>query len=223
MGVMATSRRRSRARPKKTISRSRRKPYAIAASPHALGNPLAISMPPRLLPAQQARVIIENGKWQHRLWTWCVFLSIFSLLLVTLFDLVGPRLWGWTLTPTRMRVLATLDMLSLGVLLLEMGTQFRYAKNKVLFLKHNWFIILALLPLGVLVRALRAFEGLEALRVFQVFGKFGELGVVVPNLDLPFIQPMLAPLAGLVQAISKWTGLGELFELLARILARLSR
>jgi len=180
-------------------------------------------MPPSSLPSAQARVIIEHGRLQHRLWTLCVVLSIFSLLLVTMFELVGPRLWGWTLSHSRERVLMQLDMLALGVLVLEMGTQFRVAKNKILFLKQNWFIILALLPLGVFVRALRVFEGLEALRVFQMFGKIGELQGVVPNLDLPFLTSILAPLAGAVRAFLQWSGLGELFELLTRLIARLSR
>jgi len=180
-------------------------------------------MPHPLLPAAEARAIVEHGKRQHRLWTWCVALAIFALLLVTLFDLVGPRLWGWTLSASRQRVLAQLDLLALGVLLLEMGAQFNVSKNKVLFLRKNWFLILALLPLGVLVRALRAFEGLEALRVFQAFGKLGELNVVAPSLDLPFLSPILEPFASMFGAISRWTGLGELIELVSRLFARLSR
>ena len=180
-------------------------------------------MPHPLLPASQARRIVEHGRLQHRLWTWCVALAIFSLLLVTLFDLVGPRLWGWTLSVSRERVLAQLDLLSLGVLVLELGTQFNAAKNKILFLKQNWLLILALLPLGVLVRALRAFEGLEALRVFQIWGKIGELKVVVPTLDVPFLSPVLEPLAAVLRTVSQWTGLDELLELISRMILRLSR
>lgn len=180
-------------------------------------------MPPSTLPAHKARIIIEHGRLQHRLWTWCVVLSIFGLLLVTLFDWIGPRLWGWTLTPSRERVLMQLDMLALGVLILEMGTQFRFAKNKVVFLKANWLIILALLPLGVMVRALRVFEGLEALRVFQMWGKLGELKVVVPTLELSFLAPVFIPMVGPMRSFWQWSGLGELFELINRMLAKLSR
>lgn len=184
---------------------------------------MAVPLPHPALPIQQARIIVEHGRRQHRLWTWCVALAIFALLLVTLFDWIGPAFWGWTISPSRARVLAQLDLLALGVLILEMATQFKSAKNKVLFLQKNWLLVLALLPFGALIRAFRVFEGLEAVRVFQMWGKVGELRVVAPNLEIPFLSPILSPFAAAIRSFSQWSGLDELLELVSRLVSSFSR
>jgi hypothetical protein len=75
---------------------------------------------------------------------------------------------------------------------LELVQGYRHAKNKILYLKNNWIMILAVLPIGAVVRLGRAFEGLvileeiASLRALQVMTKFKELSWILPSLELPY-------------------------------------
>ncbi len=190
---------------------------------HSFGNPFAIPWPSSALPPKTAQRIVALGRIQHRLWSWTVVLALVLLVIVSFFELAP--LFGWWPPPTaaRERLLEQADLTALLVLVLEMIAQYRAARNKALFVRHNWFLILALLPFGVLLRASSLLEGARAVRAVQVWGKMDELRLVLPSMDVPLFTPLIVWGENAAHLFTQWTGWNEFVELLANISRRMFR
>lgn len=152
---------------------------------HQLGNPLAISFSHTHLSYVKAQRLAALKRWQHHLWSLALALTIvlfFSLSLLELDE--GITRWLPAPSAAMREFLFRADLMAIGIFALEFGAQYRQYKNKMLFFKHNWLGIVAILPIGLFARATRIFEGVEAFRAMQLAGKFNELSVVLPNLEL---------------------------------------
>ncbi len=189
----------------------------------SFGNPFAVPWPSSALSPQAAQRIVSLGRIQHRLWTWTLALALLLLVLVSFFELAPIA--GWLPHPSAARegLLEQADLTAMLVLVLEMAAQYRSASNKALFMRQNWFLILALLPFGILLRAASLLEGARAVRVVEAWGNVDELRVVLPSLDIPLFSPLVAWGESMARMLSQWTGLNEVIELLANISGRLFR
>ncbi len=215
-----TLRKRSLVQRKLKLARARRAERKMFAHESEMGNPLAVPWPSGVDSAT-ARRIVELGRLQHRLWSWTVALSLIALVIVTLLEF-GPLLFGWhALSPARERLVSQVDLSALFVLFLEVFAQFRAAKNKLLFLRTHWLLILAILPLGVLIRASRVLEGLSAIRALQVWGKLDELHAIIPELEIPILVAALVWLEGALSRFARWSGLKDFSELVTSVYARM--
>ncbi len=181
---------------------------------------MAVAWPSGLDSVSAGR-IVSLGRLQHRLWTWAVALSLLALVTVSIFDF-GPMLFGWPPAgAARERLLAQTELTALLVLGVELATQFRAAKNKLLFLRTHWLLILAVLPLGVLLRAFRVLEILSSVRAVQMWGKVGELHEMAPALNVPILNTFVSWGDGIARSVSRWSGMDEFFELLSRLVQKL--
>jgi hypothetical protein len=152
-----------------------------------------------------------------------VALALALLMIVSFFELAPMFGWGQPPSGARERLLQQADFTAILVLVLEMAAQFRAARNKALFVRHNWFLILALLPFGVLLRASSLLEGAQAIRVVQAWGKMDELRVVLPSLNVPLFSPLAVWGENAARLFSQWTGWNDFVELLASLSGRLFR
>ena len=193
------------------------------AHPHAFGNPLAVKWPSSALSPEKANRIVILSRIQHRLWTWTVALAILLLLLVAAIELAPMIGWGLQPSASRAQLLEQADLTALVVLVLELAAQYHSARNKALFLRQNWLLILALLPFGVFMRAASLLESARAIRAVQTWGKLDELRVVVPSLEVPLVSPLVVWGENGASMISQWAGWGEFTELLGRISGIFSR
>jgi hypothetical protein len=181
---------------------------------HNIANPLAVQWPSKINP-EVARKIFFLSRLQHKLWSITLALAIIALLIVSLLDL-GPVLFGWDpVSHSRERVLAQTEITALGVLFLEVAAQFKAAKNKILFLRTHWLLVLAILPLGVLFRAVRTLEIFSSLRTLQFLGKIDELRQLAPN--IPIFGGIILAGDGVARKISDWLGFREFRELLSHL------
>ncbi|VVB57163.1 Uncharacterised protein [uncultured archaeon] len=211
---------KSGSRPRAPSARQNRAERRSFAHEYEMGNPMAVPWPSGLDPAA-ARRIVELGRLQHRLWSWTVALSLLALVLVTLIEF-GPLLWGWAPPSAgRERVISLVDLTSLLVVFLEVFTQFRAAKNKLLFLRTHWLLILALLPIGALIRASRVLESLNAVRALQVWGKLDELRDLLPELEIPIVVAAVVWLEQAIERFANWSGLKDFSELVSRVYERM--
>ncbi|MCL6088739.1 MAG: hypothetical protein M1530_01070 [Candidatus Marsarchaeota archaeon] len=216
----SSSQPRARAAKKRASARPARKFSLSAPNGRELGNPMAVAWPSGLDSVSAGR-IVSLGRLQHRLWTWAVALSLLALVLVSVFDF-GPMFFGWPPTgAARERLLAQTELTALLVLAVELAAQFRAAKNKLLFLRTHWLLILAVLPLGVLLRAFRVLEIFSGVRAVQMWGKMGELHELAPALNVPILNAFVSWGDGITRSVSKWSGLGEFIELLSRLGSKL--
>lgn len=190
---------------------------------YSLGNPFAVPWPTSAISPQAAQRIVSLGRIQHRLWGVTLALALVLLVVVSFFELAP--LFGWAPQPSAARasLLEQADLTALLVLVLEMIAQYRSARNKALFLRQNWFLILALLPFGVILRAASLLEGARAVRVVEAWGNVDELRVVLPSLDIPLFSPLVVWGENAARLFSQWSGLNEVVELLAKIPGRLFR
>ncbi len=155
-------------------------------------DPFEIQMPPQWLGAKTCNKIMRLKKVQYALWGWTVALAIILLLIVTAFELLIDFGVMTSINHAYHEILQTADIVAIMIIGLELVQGYRHAKNKILYLKNNWIMILAVLPIGAIVRLGRAFEGLvileeiASLRTLQVMTKFRELSWILPSLELPY-------------------------------------
>ena len=155
-------------------------------------NPLGVpDIPKSYLSFESTKKILAYKHLQYSLWGVAVALSIFLLLSVATTEILSE----FQILPhpslAHSQALEYADALAIGIILIELATGFKHAKNKILFLKHNWLAIIAIFPFGLFVRAGRIFEGLyileelALLRPLQVATKFRELQILIPAIELP--------------------------------------
>ncbi len=205
-----------------SIAKNKIKPFLAKltkprAHPHAFGNPLAVSWPSNALPPEKAKRIVLLSRIQHRLWTWTVALAIILLLLVAFIELAPSFGFGPHPSSSRAQLLEQADLTALLVLILELAAQYHSARNKAVFVRQNWFLILALLPLGIFLRAASLLEGARAVRAVQAWGKLDEMRVVLPSLDVPLFSPLVVWGENGANLVSKWAGWDEFKELTGRV------
>ena len=159
------------------------------------------------------------------MWGWAVALSILLLLSITTIELLSD--YGAISSPTEAHheLMRNGDVLAIFIIALELAHGFSRAKNKALYLRQNWIAILAILPLGVIVRIGRAFEGfvileeIASLRTLQMAGKFGELRSIIPALEAPaevnilVLEPLAARLSPIMRGTASIAfGLAKVFD-----------
>jgi len=170
---------------------SKRKVHVSRHAQKKFEDPLEISLPPKWMGAEKCREIISLRKLQYRMWGWTVALAILLLLSVTTIEILSDYNVISSPTLVHQDVMRNGDVLAIFIIALELTHGFSRARNKALYLRQNWIAILAILPLGMIVRIGRAFEGLAileeiaSLKTLQMAGKFGELRSVVPALEMP--------------------------------------
>jgi len=175
-------------------SNSRKKTNAKEESHSHFANPMGVElpkMPKSYLSFESTKKILKYKRLQYSLWGVAVALSIFLLLSVATTEILSEFQIFPHPSPEHLKVLEYADMLAIGIILIELGTGFRQAKNKILFLKHNWLAIIAIFPFGAFVRTGRIFEGLyileelSLLRPLQAATKFRELQLLIPAIEFP--------------------------------------
>lgn len=185
-----------------------------------LGDPLQVPLPPSWLSNSQCAKIISLKRSQYKLWGWAVALALLLILSATLIELLLSFGALGGMGHAYVANLELASMFAIGILGLELASSFWKAKDKIIFIKHNWIIILAILPIGIIARAGKAFEGLalleelSSLRALQAAFKVGELRAILPALELPFGAG--TQLASIASNVLK--SLGESYELAQKLM-----
>lgn len=170
---------------------------------HSVGNPLAIAHPGPLLPYHESRRILSLRRFQYRLWS--VVLALAILLFFALSFIEIGESWFHLLPPpsnSHAELMFWADLLAIGIFALEFWALYRQYTNKMLFLRHNWLGILAILPIGLLLRGARVVESIESLRALQLAGKLDEMAVVFPGVSIFRSEKSILSLHALSAAIS---------------------
>lgn len=176
---------------KKRITKTLDAKAGSKKSKKKFANPLAIPLPPSYIPYKRSKEILMYKKLQHKLWGWAVALAILLMISVTVIELASDFGLIVHISHNHHELLINAELLSILVIGLELYSQFKAAKNKILFLKQNWLVILAILPIGLIFRAGRIFEGVKivesigSIRAFQVAAKADELRAILPVLEIP--------------------------------------
>lgn len=196
-----------------------------------LGNPLAVSsLQIRLSPAQAHR-LLQLRRWQHRLWSLLLALTIVLFFILSIIELDEGITHLLPAPAESMReFLFWADLAAISVFVIEFGAQYRQYKNKMLFFKHNWLGLVSIVPMGFLFRAARVVEGVEAVRTLQMAGKMNELGVVLPDIRLAGDARVALPRINLADAMLHVQGglahfnvVTDFIDLVTETLARLLR
>ncbi|MDE1798271.1 MAG: hypothetical protein KGH63_02605, partial [Candidatus Micrarchaeota archaeon] len=202
----------------RTVATALARPTQAPAALHQIGNPLAVHAPAGFLSFAQARRIVILQKQQHLLWSWAIALSILLVFIISVQELAPTFGLAAPLTERTVSFLEMADLLAMLVIGLELYGQYQRTRNAMLFLRRNWIPILALLPLGLMLRALSAVQSLSALRGLQLAGKLDELSVALPSLSLPGVEGAVSlprMLSGIgLQAHRLVTGLGGVSDFL---------
>ncbi|MFH1306481.1 MAG: hypothetical protein ABIH83_02375 [Candidatus Micrarchaeota archaeon] len=182
---------RKKAKIKRKKFRVRGRVIRRKAKKREFSDPLAVPKPPNYLSHDICRKIMILKKTQYNLWSWAVALAILLLLTVTSIELLADFDVIPHPSPSHFKILELGNLIAIFIIGIELVSAYRNTKNKIVFLKQNWLVILAILPLGIVLRAGRIFEGLviieefASLRTLQMAGKFGELQSILPVLEIP--------------------------------------
>ncbi len=160
--------------------RPRRKPVH---PPEEMGNPLAVRFPDGFLSAEQAGRLLSIKRSQARMWSWTLALSIVVFFLISVISIGAYLGWGGPLSPRMEAILEQADLMAIAVFALEFSAQYRKAENKALFFKKNWLGILAILPMGLFLRAASVAEGISFVRSLQALVKLEKFELVLPTLE----------------------------------------
>ncbi|MFH0926996.1 MAG: hypothetical protein V1822_00260 [Candidatus Micrarchaeota archaeon] len=201
---------KKRAKPKKELRRRKKNRWQSKK----FEDPLEVQLPPRWLRGDKCRKILALRKLQYRLWGWCVALAILLLVSITAIDVASDFNFIPAHSVPYNAALLNGEVFAVFIIVLELSHGFTQAKNKALYLKQNWIAILAILPLGMLLRVARSFEGFAilehfaSLRTLQAATKLGELNWIAPTLEIPYeieiliLEPLATGAAPLFAALS---------------------
>ena len=135
--------------------------------------------------------ISGNVRLQRRLWdallTACVvvFFLLAIILLAVDFGVISP------LAKSTAELLEFIELFAILVFAIELYSRYRHTPDKKKFLAQNWLAILAILPVGILIRSFRAVEGIGLLRPLQSTFRVAETETIAPLL-LMSGRPLLA-------------------------------
>ncbi len=215
----------ARASKARLVARTLLRPSASPSSLHALGNPLSIASPPGFMSYAQARRIFILRRQQHLLWSWAIALAILLVFIISVSELMPTFGLAPALPPRTADLLEGADLIAFLVIGLELYGHYRLTANKMLFLRQNALAILAMLPIGLLARAMLAVQSLGALRGIQAAGKFDELSILLPSLNLRALEVFPGLLSGLTLQLhsiaTRLGGVSEFLEMVAESLGRL--
>ncbi len=148
-----------------------------------MGNPLAVQFPKGFLSPVQAKRLLSIKREQARMWSWALALSILTFFLISVISIGAYLGWAGPLSPRMEAIIEQADLMAITVFALEFAAQYRKAENKALFFKKNWLGILAILPMGLFMRAASVAEGIGFVRSLQAFVKLEKFELVLPTLQ----------------------------------------
>ena len=77
-------------------------------------------------------------------------------------------------------VLEAAELCAISVFAIELYSRYRQTPDKKKFLAQNWLAIIAILPIGILVRAARAFQAVGVLKPVEGAFRLAEADYLVP-------------------------------------------
>ena len=133
----------------------------------------------------------SSAPLQRRLWsallTACVvvFFLLAVILLAVDFGAIPP------LAKRTAELLELAELFAILVFAIELCSRYRSTPDKKKFIMQNWLAILAILPLGIMIRSFRAIEGVGLLRPLQGTFRLAETEAIMPAM-LVAGRPLLA-------------------------------
>jgi hypothetical protein len=83
-------------------------------------------------------------------------------------------------SPRAIEVLEAAELCAIAVFAIELYSRYNQTPDKKKFLAQNWLAIIAILPIGILVRAARAFQAVGLLRPVEGALRLAEADILVP-------------------------------------------
>ncbi|MCX6769411.1 MAG: hypothetical protein NT051_01890 [Candidatus Micrarchaeota archaeon] len=131
------------------------------------------------LKAAKRRALRQKRLWQLNL---VICLVLFFILSVWW---IGIDLGFFAkVSPQTEQMMETVDLIAIGVFLLELYSRFSKSDDKAKFLRANWMELIVLLPIGLAFRALKSVESLGSVRVIRPLFEIKEIQAVVPGVAI---------------------------------------